>query len=90
MASASVMAASFAVTNDVDVDRDPLDAIARVATSEELPAMRTTEAIDDYDLVAFRDNVERLGSRVGHRLIEHLVELSPSTRSDFVAHRREG
>jgi hypothetical protein len=32
MASASVMAASFAVTNDVDVDRDPLDAIARVAT----------------------------------------------------------
>jgi hypothetical protein len=58
MASASVMAASFAVTNDVDVDRDPLDAIARVATSEEPPAMRTTEAIDDYDLVAFRDNVE--------------------------------
>jgi hypothetical protein len=65
MASASVMAASFAVTNDVDVDRDPLDAIARVATSEELPAMRTTEAIDDYDLVAFRDNVERSARALG-------------------------
>jgi hypothetical protein len=41
--------------------------------------MRTTETIDDYDLVAFRDNAEHLGSRVGDRLIEHLVELSPST-----------
>jgi hypothetical protein len=68
----------FAVTNGVDVDRHPLDAIARAGTSEELPAMRTTEAIDEYDLVAFRDNVEHLASRVGDRLIEHLVELSPS------------
>ena len=32
------------------MDRHPLDAIARAGTSEELPAMRTTEAIDDYDL----------------------------------------
>jgi hypothetical protein len=42
----------FAVTNGVDVDRHPLDAIARAGTSEELPAMCTTEAIDEYDLVA--------------------------------------
>jgi hypothetical protein len=55
----------FAVTNGVDVDRHPLDAIARAGTSEKLPAVRTTEAIHDYDLVAFRDNVEHLGSRVG-------------------------
>ena len=41
---------------------------------------------DDYDLVAFRDNVEHVGSRVGDRSIEHLVELSPSTRSDLGAH----
>jgi hypothetical protein len=47
--------------------------------------MRTTEAIDDYDLIAFRDNVEHLGSRVGDRFIEHLVELLPSIRSDFGA-----
>ena len=45
----------FAVTNGVDVDRHPLDVIARARTSEELPAMRTTEAIDEYDVVAFRD-----------------------------------
>jgi hypothetical protein len=63
---------------------------ARAGTSEELPAMRTTEAIDDYDFVAFRDNVEHLGSCVGDRLIEHLVELSPSTGSDLGAARREG
>jgi hypothetical protein len=52
--------------------------------------MRTTEAIDEYDLVAFRDNVEHLASRVGDRLDEHLVELSPSTESDLGALRREG
>ena len=51
------------------------------STTEELPAMRTTEAIDEYDLVAFRDSVERLGWRVGDRLIEHLVELSPEHRA---------
>jgi hypothetical protein len=27
--------------------------------------MRTTEAIDDYDLVAFRDNVERSARALG-------------------------
>jgi hypothetical protein len=75
------------VTNGVDVDRHPLDAIARAGTSEELPAMRTTETIEEYDLVAFRDNVEHLGSRIGDRLIEHLVELSPTTRSDLGADR---
>ena len=80
----------FAVTNGVDVDRHPLDAIARAGTSEELPAMRTTEAIDEYDLVAFRDNVEHLGSRVGDRLVERLVELSPSTGTDLGSFRREG
>src|SRR6266446_5399135 len=80
----------FAVTNGVNVDRHPLDAIARAGTSEELPAMRATKAIENYDLVAFRDNVEHLGSRVGDRLIEHLVELSPSTGSDLGAVRREG
>jgi hypothetical protein len=37
--------------------------------SEELPAMRTTEAIDEYDLVALRDNIEHLGSRVGDRVV---------------------
>jgi len=79
----------FAVTNGVDVDRHPLDAIARAGTSEELPAMRTAEAIDEYDLVAFRDNVEHLASRVGDRLIEYLVELSPSTGSDLGFVRRE-
>jgi len=52
--------------------------------------MRTTEAIDEYDLVAFRDNLEHLASRVGDRLIEHLVELSPSTGSDLGAFRRKG
>jgi hypothetical protein len=44
--------------------------IARAGTFEELPAMRTTEAIDEYDLVAFRDNLEHLSSRVGDRSIE--------------------
>ena len=49
---------------------EPLDmklevVVLGVPTSEELPAMRTTEAIDEYDLVAFRDNVEHLASRVG-------------------------
>src|SRR5262249_23868743 len=48
------------------------------------------EAIDDYDLVAFRHNVEHLASRVGDRLIEHLVELAPSTGSDLGADRRKG
>jgi hypothetical protein len=52
--------------------------------------MRSTEAIDEYDLVAFRDNVEHLASRVGERLKEHLVELSPGTGSDLGAVRREG
>lgn len=52
----------FAVTNGVDMDRHPLDAIPRAGTSEELPAMRTTEAIDENDLVAFRDSVEHLRS----------------------------
>src|SRR5258707_4294607 len=33
----------FAVTDGVDVDRHPLDAISRAGTSEELPAMRTTK-----------------------------------------------
>jgi hypothetical protein len=80
----------FSVTNGVDVDRHPLEAIARAGTSVELPAMRTTEAINEYDLVAFRDYVEHLASRVGNRLIEHLVELSPSTGSDLGAVRREG
>jgi hypothetical protein len=37
--------------------------------SVELPAMRTTEAIDEYDLVALRDNIEHLGSRVGDRVV---------------------
>jgi hypothetical protein len=60
---------NFAVTNGVDVDRHPLDAIACAGTSEQLPAMRTTEAIDEHALVAFRDNVEHLGSRVGDRLM---------------------
>src|ERR1700756_5497307 len=73
----------FAVTNGVDVHHQPLDVIARAGTSEELPAMRTTEAIHEYDLVAFGDNVEHLASRVGDRFIEHLVELSPSTGSDL-------
>jgi hypothetical protein len=72
------------------VDRHPLDAIARAGTSEELPGMRATEAIDEYDPVAFRDNVEHLASRVGDRLKEHLVQLSPSTGSDLGAVRREG
>jgi len=45
--------------------------------------MSTTEAIGEYDLVALRDNIKHLGSRVGDRLIEHLVELSPSTGSDL-------
>jgi hypothetical protein len=31
--------------------------ITRARTSEELPAMRATETIDEYDLVAFRDNL---------------------------------
>jgi len=80
----------LAVTNGVDVNRRPLDAIARAGTSEELPAMRTSEAIDKYDLVPFRDNVKHLGSRVRDRLVEHLVELSPSTGSDLGAARLEG
>jgi hypothetical protein len=67
-----------------------LPAITRAGTPEELSAMRTTEAIGDYDLVAFRDNVEHLGSRVGDRLIEHLIELSPSIGSHLGAVRREG
>jgi hypothetical protein len=80
----------FAVTNGVDMDGRPLDVIARAGTAEELPAMRTTEAIDEYDLVAFRDNVNHLASRVGDRLEEHLVELSPSTGSDLGAARHNG
>jgi hypothetical protein len=68
----------------------PLDAIARAGTSEELAVMRATEAIDQYDLVAFRDNVEHVASRVGDRLKEHLVELSPSNGSNLGAVRREG
>src|SRR5262249_31806001 len=80
----------FAVTNGVDVDRHPLNVIAGAGTSVQLPAMVTIEAIEDYDLVAFRDNVEHLGSRVGDRFIEHLVELSPSTGSDLWGDRREG
>jgi hypothetical protein len=41
--------------------------------------MRTTEAIDDYDLAALGDSFEHLGSRVGDRLIEQLVQnLSPT------------
>jgi hypothetical protein len=40
-----------AVTNDVDLDRHPLNPLARAGTSEEFPAMRTTEAIDENDLV---------------------------------------
>ena len=64
--------------------------IARAGTSEQLPAMRTTEAIDEYDLVAFCDDLEHLASRVGDRLKEHLVELSPSTGSDLGFVRRDG
>ena len=79
----------FAVTNGVDVDRHPLDAIARAGTSEKLPAMRTTEAIVEYDLVAFCNKAEHLASRVGDRLKEHLVEVSPSTGSDLGVVRHE-
>jgi hypothetical protein len=80
----------FAVTNGVNVDRHPLDAIARAVTSKELPAMRATEAIENYDFVAFCDNVEHLDSRVGQCVIEHLVEPSPSTSTDLGVDRREG
>lgn len=52
--------------------------------------MRTTEAIGEYDLVTFRDNLKHLCSRVGDRLIEHLVEFSPRTGSDLGPVRREG
>jgi hypothetical protein len=40
------------------VDRHPLDAITGAGVSEELSAMRTTEAIGEYDLVALRDNIK--------------------------------
>jgi hypothetical protein len=80
----------FAVTNGALVDRHPLDAVARAGTSEELPATGTTETIDEYDLVAFRDSLEHLGSRVGDRLIEHLVEPSPSSVSRPRGVRRKG
>jgi hypothetical protein len=52
--------------------------------------MRPTETIEEHDLVAFRDNAEHLGLRVGDRLIEHLIELSPSIGSHLGAVRREG
>jgi hypothetical protein len=52
--------------------------------------MRATKAIENYDLVAFRYNVEHLDSRVGQCLIEHLVEPSPSTSTDLEVDRREG
>jgi hypothetical protein len=50
------------------------------------PRCRTTKAIDEYDLVAFRDNVEHLGSHVGYRLIlkqvkSAVVETSTSPRT---------
>ena len=64
--------------------------IARAGTSEQLPAMRTTEAIDEYDLVAFCDDLEHLPSGIGDRSIEHLVELSPGTRSALGAFSRIG
>ena len=51
------------------MDRHPLDAITGAGVSVELPAMRTTEAIDEYDLVALRDNIKHLGSRVGDRVV---------------------
>jgi len=38
------------------VDRHPLDAITGAGVSVELLAMRTTEAIDEYDLIVLRDN----------------------------------
>ena len=41
------------------VDRHPVDAITGAGVSEELPAMRTTEAIDEYDLVALWRGVAR-------------------------------
>jgi hypothetical protein len=81
---------NLAVTNGVDVDRQPLDAVARAGTSEKLPAMRTAEAIEEYDLVAFRNNLQHLGSRVGNRSIEHLVEVSPTAGPDLGARWREG
>jgi hypothetical protein len=65
-------------------------ATARAGTPRELPTMRPTETIEEHDLVAFGDNVEHLGSRVGDRLIEHLIELSPSIGSHLGAVRREG
>lgn len=73
----------FGVANLVDVDRHPLDAIARSGTSEELPAMRATKTIEDYDLVAFRDNIEHFDPSIGDRLIERFVELSSRGGSDI-------
>jgi hypothetical protein len=64
------------------VDRHPFEAIARTGMSEEVPAMRTTEAIANYDLVAFRDNVEHVAARVGERFDEPFVERAPRTGSD--------
>jgi hypothetical protein len=52
--------------------------------------MRPAETIEDYDLVALGENVEHLRSRVGDRLKEPLVELSPCARAGFGSGRREG
>ena len=48
------------------------------------------ERLHRRDLVAFCDYVVHLASRVGDRLEEHLVELSPSTGSDLGAARHNG
>src|SRR4029077_5229199 len=74
----------------VDVDRHPFDAMARARAPKELPLMRPEETIGDDDLVAFCDHLAPLGARVGDRLIEHLVELSPRAGSGFGSSRREG
>src|SRR5262249_3196614 len=80
----------FAVTNGVDVDRHPLDVIARAGMSEEVPAMRTTETIVEHNPVAFGDNVEHLASRVRDRFEEPFVERAPRTGSDTGVCRGEG
>ena len=80
----------FAVTNGVEVDCHPLYVIACAGAPKEFAAMGPTEAIEHYDLVAFRENVEHFGSSILDRLIERLIELSARANSSLGARKRKG